>query len=381
MSSTGESGEAGELPLSPRTPNSPVPSGTLVAPPLEQDSIADVSDDDQMVICEEAPVEIDLKCKEKVTDSDSESQSDMEPQIENRVFPQQRFSPMTANTSSSEVTCRPKPIKVPTTTKFSTVSTTTVLTYPYHSPINPSGISGFQPTGGAFKTMPISPKVLKPEVKLDNTDVRSGWIGGSYTAASKPDLHTTTKPAGDNVAQWVTSSPLSQNKTTTTFTILKPQQPLKSGSIIQLSERPSNTTQPVTLTLLNSGVGQSTTLCLANDTEPSHPVLVVSSSASDVQYLYMQQPSFQIPVSTNVALQPLQLMPKSVIVNQQQNRSTTQSYVQQKDVTSSQPPFAGALNISNNTGKLYIILILYALVTLGVESWRPMFFCLFFCIV
>lgn len=31
--------------------------------------------------------------------------------------------------------------------------------YPYLSPVNPSGISGFQPTGGAFKTMPASPKV------------------------------------------------------------------------------------------------------------------------------------------------------------------------------------------------------------------------------
>lgn len=36
-------------------------------------------------------------------------------------------------------------------------------TYPYHSPVNPTGVSGFQPTGGAFITMPISPKVIKPE--------------------------------------------------------------------------------------------------------------------------------------------------------------------------------------------------------------------------
>lgn len=36
-------------------------------------------------------------------------------------------------------------------------------TYPYHSPVNPTGVSGFQPTGGAFITMPISPKVVKPE--------------------------------------------------------------------------------------------------------------------------------------------------------------------------------------------------------------------------
>lgn len=36
-------------------------------------------------------------------------------------------------------------------------------TYPYHSPVNPTGVSGFQPKGGAFITMPISPKVVKPE--------------------------------------------------------------------------------------------------------------------------------------------------------------------------------------------------------------------------
>jgi hypothetical protein len=35
--------------------------------------------------------------------------------------------------------------------------------YPYSSPINPTGISAFQPTGGAFITMPISPKIIKPE--------------------------------------------------------------------------------------------------------------------------------------------------------------------------------------------------------------------------
>lgn len=35
------------------------------------------------------------------------------------------------------------------------------IPYPYHSPVNPTGISTFQPTGhGAFKTMPVSPKVM-----------------------------------------------------------------------------------------------------------------------------------------------------------------------------------------------------------------------------
>lgn len=38
-------------------------------------------------------------------------------------------------------------------------SSAVLSSYPYHSPLNPAGVSAFQPTGGAFKTMPISPKV------------------------------------------------------------------------------------------------------------------------------------------------------------------------------------------------------------------------------
>lgn len=59
---------------------------------------------------------------------------------------------------------------IETTTKYHHASmdkggTVSVLstTYPYHSPVNPTGVSGFQPKGGAFITMPISPKVMKPE--------------------------------------------------------------------------------------------------------------------------------------------------------------------------------------------------------------------------
>uniref|UniRef100_A0A8D8SKW0 Transcription factor capicua n=1 Tax=Cacopsylla melanoneura TaxID=428564 RepID=A0A8D8SKW0_9HEMI len=148
------------------------------------------SDDDQMIICLEDS-EIDLKCKERVTDSDSESHSD----VENKMFPQQRFSPAclllnnsmtsssgssatapvnsTSNTTTSiksplDITCRPKPIKarLPSGSSEREVCTSpskesSALSYPYHSPVNPVGLSAFQPTGGAFKTMPASPKVVK----------------------------------------------------------------------------------------------------------------------------------------------------------------------------------------------------------------------------
>lgn len=170
------------------------------------DTTADASDDDQMVICEEVVVthqssEIDLKCKEKVTDSDSESHSDIEPpppqqhlhiksQATSIIYP--RFSSSSGSPVPGEITHRPKPIKprnstssdnrlmsgggamqqhhqtassqmVPTSTvNVTAVATTAAFSVPYQqAPVNPSGVTGFQPTaGGAFKTMPISPKVI-----------------------------------------------------------------------------------------------------------------------------------------------------------------------------------------------------------------------------
>ncbi|KAL0275511.1 UNVERIFIED_CONTAM: hypothetical protein PYX00_003340 [Menopon gallinae] len=147
------------------------------------------SDDDHLatknlVISEDPPAEIDLECKEKVTDSDSESQSDMEPILENKAFSQQRFSPVSQiKPNSGEITCRPKPIKarLPSTgmeqsNKFHHSpgdEAVSVLSYPYHSPVNPTGVAGFQPTGGAFKTMPMSPKVVKPESITSPSYVKS----------------------------------------------------------------------------------------------------------------------------------------------------------------------------------------------------------------
>ncbi|XP_076636096.1 putative transcription factor capicua isoform X9 [Colletes latitarsis] len=148
-------------------------------PEIKQDEDGNASDEDQMVICEDPQPEIDLKCKDKLTDSDNDVQDE---DIDKKCYSQSRFSPMSgqkreAITVKQEVTCRPKPIKaripstgIETTTKYHHASmdkagTVSVLssTYPYHSPVNPTGVSGFQPTGGAFITMPISPKVIKPE--------------------------------------------------------------------------------------------------------------------------------------------------------------------------------------------------------------------------
>lgn len=59
------------------------------------------------IICEEpSTTEVDLKCSEKVADSDTELQN--EPEV--RSNQNNRFSPI-SNDTANEVTCRPKAIK------------------------------------------------------------------------------------------------------------------------------------------------------------------------------------------------------------------------------------------------------------------------------
>ncbi|KAH9504295.1 hypothetical protein Btru_064562 [Bulinus truncatus] len=68
----------------------------------------DSDDESKMVICEEGEDghQIDLNCQEQVSDSATESDNEEEGLIENKAFPQQRFSPVT----QAEVH-HPKPIK------------------------------------------------------------------------------------------------------------------------------------------------------------------------------------------------------------------------------------------------------------------------------
>ncbi|XP_066597113.1 protein capicua homolog isoform X2 [Prorops nasuta] len=168
---------------------------------FKQEEDANASDDDQqMVICEDPQSEIDLKCKDKLTDSDNEAAQDED--MEKKNFNQPQFSPVSgqkrdAPSNKQEITCRPKPIKarVPstgmeTTTKYHHTSmekggTVSVLSssYPYLSPVNPTGVSGFQPTGGAFIT--TSPKVIKPEAVKNDQQYST-----QYSMSSLVSIHT-----------------------------------------------------------------------------------------------------------------------------------------------------------------------------------------------
>jgi len=93
---------------------------------------------------------------------------------------------------------------------------TTPILYPYHSPINPIGVSPFQPTGGAFKLMPASPKIKNPpdQFPQQQTSEPTWTSSGSETWNQTKLINTNAWAA--STAEW------NNNKSTTTTTINKP---------------------------------------------------------------------------------------------------------------------------------------------------------------
>ncbi|XP_015429476.1 PREDICTED: putative transcription factor capicua isoform X3 [Dufourea novaeangliae] len=287
---------------------------------IKQEEDGNASDEDQMVICEDPQPEIDLKCKDKLTDSDNDVQDD---DGEKKCYTQSRFSPVSgqkieALSVKQEVTCRPKPIKaripstgIETTTKYHHASmdkggTVSVLssTYPYHSPVNPTGVSGFQPTGGAFITMPISPKVIKPEpVKSEQQ---------YSTQYSMSNLVASIHENGRNMPKFTAAPVHSASQIHS--------QPLQSlGTILRPLTSAVPYQQSVTLTLLD------------ND------LVAVSKPQQGSQYLDPAPPhprmycGFQIPISDagnrNISSQGLvsgnKMETHSVIVSKPYSVSTT----------------------------------------------------------
>ncbi|XP_015429475.1 PREDICTED: putative transcription factor capicua isoform X2 [Dufourea novaeangliae] len=286
---------------------------------IKQEEDGNASDEDQMVICEDPQPEIDLKCKDKLTDSDNDVQDD---DGEKKCYTQSRFSPVSgqkieALSVKQEVTCRPKPIKaripstgIETTTKYHHASmdkggTVSVLssTYPYHSPVNPTGVSGFQPTGGAFITMPISPKVIKPEPVKSEQQYSTQYSMSNLVAS----IHENGRNMPKFTAAPVHSASQIHSPLQSLGTILRP---LTSAVPYQ---------QSVTLTLLD------------ND------LVAVSKPQQGSQYLDPAPPhprmycGFQIPISDagnrNISSQGLvsgnKMETHSVIVSKPYSVSTT----------------------------------------------------------
>ncbi|XP_049305661.1 putative transcription factor capicua isoform X1 [Bactrocera dorsalis] len=190
---------------------------TSIKAELVQPNETQQSDDEHMLVVDEATnskqssnscnlgsqqqestlKQIDLKCRERVTDSDVEDAAydyrktatnaaksvQSENSAENEKLSmskeasiknesQSKSDEMLALSTSSnnalnvnterDITLKPKPIKpYASSIESSILSPQQLPKYSYNSPKNPIGVTPFQPTGGAFKTMPISPKSTK----------------------------------------------------------------------------------------------------------------------------------------------------------------------------------------------------------------------------
>lgn len=106
-----------------------------------------------MVIAEEASTntkeshDIDLKCAEKVIDSDNEENT--ESNDANASHNAQAIEIKSPDQNSArDFTCKPKPIKARGQNIDNTLSTyKQIPMYSFNSPKNPTGILPFQPTG------------------------------------------------------------------------------------------------------------------------------------------------------------------------------------------------------------------------------------------
>lgn len=115
-------------------------------------------------------VEIDLKCAEKVSDSDVESNADDKRE--------QSFY------GAGDVTRKPKPINP--LSESSLYSPMPI--FAYSSPKNPIGVMPFQPKGGAFKSMPQSPKTLG--FAQTTPTIKSEMDAKCLSASSTPNNNT-----------------------------------------------------------------------------------------------------------------------------------------------------------------------------------------------
>ncbi|KAG5680684.1 hypothetical protein PVAND_010177 [Polypedilum vanderplanki] len=137
-------------------------------------------------------MEIDLKCAEKVTDSDVESNAE---DREKGIYQKDHMY-------GGDMTRKPKPINPLHQNETSLYSPMPI--YPYNSPKNPVGVMPFQPKGGAFRSMPQSPKTCgiiqssTPTIKaeLDAKCLSANSTNNNNTIFNFPSVQSSNSSTG-----------------------------------------------------------------------------------------------------------------------------------------------------------------------------------------
>lgn len=205
---------------------------------------------------------------------------------------------------------------------------TTPIVYPYHSPINPVGVSPFQPTGGAFKLMPASPKIKTPSDQFpQQTTEPTAWTSSGSETWNQTKLINTNAWAA-STAEWNNNKP----STTTTVNSKIVVTPLSQQNIFHYTSSPNKETeqkptcsvrqviggrpvliqtaakqssgfqqQSVTLAFLNSGDSSTslvTNLLVAKGNDNGNPS-TRNNETTTVQYLIPSRlPNIYLPQQT-----------------------------------------------------------------------------------
>ncbi|KAL9888184.1 putative transcription factor capicua isoform 5-T11 [Glossina fuscipes fuscipes] len=286
-----------------------------------------------------ASTSVDLKCCERVTDSDVEDAGhDYRKVTSNSTEKDEQH----VETTPPPATCKPTPLKaLPPTLDSSIMSYKQMSMLSYPSPKNPIGVTPFQPTGGAFKTMPISPKSTKHEEQQQQVIIKQeDLIDAKHIKQEPPSPY---KLNGSNATGCLSRNITSPSSSTAGATssgqnsgnIFTFNMPVAATTAQHMQQQAAQRTPPST-------EQRGTMLCAtSSNSVPSSPAGVVSCSGNLIQPQQGQKKQILFAVNNMLAHSQYTILP----MHQQQHTQ------QQPQPAHNAPPMQYIFKKHNNNNQ------------------------------
>ncbi|KAL9871682.1 putative transcription factor capicua isoform 5-T11 [Glossina fuscipes fuscipes] len=286
-----------------------------------------------------ASTSVDLKCCERVTDSDVEDAGhDYRKVTSNSTEKDEQH----VETTPPPATCKPTPLKaLPPTLDSSIMSYKQMSMLSYPSPKNPIGVTPFQPTGGAFKTMPISPKSTKHEEQQQQVIIKQeDLIDAKHIKQEPPSPY---KLNGSNATGCLSRNITSPSSSTAGGTssgqnsgnIFTFNMPVAATTAQHMQQQAAQRTPPST-------EQRGTMLCAtSSNSVPSSPAGVVSCSGNLIQPQQGQKKQILFAVNNMLAHSQYTILP----MHQQQHTQ------QQPQPAHNAPPMQYIFKKHNNNNQ------------------------------
>ncbi|XP_075146465.1 putative transcription factor capicua [Haematobia irritans] len=276
---------------------------------------------------------VDLKCRERVTDSDVEDTAhDFRKNLAgiNHEMDDQQVG------TTPPATCKPTPLKaLPPNLESNMMKFKQMSMISYPSPKNPIGVTPFQPTGGAFKTMPISPKSTKLEEQQQTQQIiikQEDLMDANYIKQEPPSPYKLNN-SGNMCSSTATSSSssssssVSQSSNIFTFNV-----PIASSALTQQQKSSQLLHQhpplrsPTTATEARGGGGTQASLAVVSSSSvPSSP-----AATTGITSVGGQQPKQILFAVNNAMPHQYAILPMHHQQQQQQPNTLQMQYIFKK---------------------------------------------------